>query len=141
MDVPEVVINIVNYSMVQQASLASVEYPKGVNEFIKAGFTQVPSTMIKPPRVGESPVSFECKVLQVIKTGDQGAAGNLVICEILLAHIKDEVLDAEGKVDPFKVVIGIAAHKEILYLKFLSRWIKLELVLINFRKEFATVKY
>src|SRR5688572_27818770 len=103
MDVPEVVINIVNYSMVQQASLASVEYPKGVNEFIKAGFTQVPSTMVKPPRVGESPVSFECKVLQVIKTGDQGAAGNLVICEILLAHIKDEVLDADGKIDPFKL--------------------------------------
>jgi len=103
MEVPEVVINIVNYSMVQQASLASVEYPKGVNEFIKAGFTQVPSTKVKPPRVGESPVSFECKVLQVIKTGDQGAAGNLVICEIILAHIKDEILDAEGKIDPFKL--------------------------------------
>ena len=103
LEVPEVVINIVNYSMVQQASLASVEYPKGVNEFIKAGFTEVPSTMIKPPRVGESPISFECKVLQVIKTGDQGAAGNLVICEIILAHIKEEVLDAEGKIDPFKL--------------------------------------
>jgi flavin reductase (DIM6/NTAB) family NADH-FMN oxidoreductase RutF len=103
LEVPEVVINIVNYSMVQQASLASTEYPKGVNEFVKAGFTQVPSTMIKPPRVGESPVAFECKVLQVIKTGDQGAAGNLVICEVILAHIKDEVLDAEGKIDPFKI--------------------------------------
>lgn len=102
-EVPEVVINIVNYNMVQQASLASVEYPKGVNEFIKAGFTQVPSTIVKPPRVAESPVSFECKVLQVIKTGDQGAAGNLVICEILLAHIKDEILDVEGKIDPFKL--------------------------------------
>lgn len=102
-DVPEVVINVVNYSMVQQASLASTEYPKGVNEFIKAGFTQVPSTMVKPPRVGESPVSFECKVLQVIKTGDQGAAGNLVICEVILAHVKDEILDAEGKIDPFKL--------------------------------------
>lgn len=103
LEVPEVVINIVNYSMVQQASLASTEYPKGVNEFIKAGFTEVPSTMVKPPRVGESPVAFECKVLQVIKTGEQGAAGNLVICEILLAHIKDEVLDADGKIDPFKL--------------------------------------
>ncbi len=103
LEVPEVVINIVNYSMVQQASLASTEYPKGVNEFIKAGFTQVPSTMVKPPRVGESPVSFECKVLQVIKTGEQGAAGNLVICEIILAHIKDEILDTEGKIDPFKL--------------------------------------
>lgn len=103
LDVPEVVINVVNYSMVQQASLASTEYPKGVNEFVKAGFTQVPSTMVKPPRVGESPVSFECKVLQVIKTGDQGAAGNLVICEVILAHVKDEILDAEGKIDPFKL--------------------------------------
>lgn len=102
-EVPEVVINIVNYSMVQQTSLASTEYPKGVNEFVKAGFTQVPSTMVKPPRVGESPVSFECKVLQVIKTGDQGAAGNLVICEVILAHIKDEILDEEGKIDPFKL--------------------------------------
>jgi flavin reductase (DIM6/NTAB) family NADH-FMN oxidoreductase RutF len=102
-EVPEVVINIVNYAMVQQTSLASTEYPKGVNEFVKAGFTQVPSTMVKPPRVGESPVSFECKVLQVIKTGDQGAAGNLVICEVILAHIKDEILDAEGKIDPFKL--------------------------------------
>jgi flavin reductase (DIM6/NTAB) family NADH-FMN oxidoreductase RutF len=103
LEVPEVVINVVNYSMVQQASLASTEYPKGVNEFVKAGFTQVPSVYVKPPRVGESPVSFECKVLQVIKTGDQGAAGNLVICEVILAHIKDEILDAEGRIDPFKL--------------------------------------
>jgi len=103
LEVPEVVINIVNYPMVQQASLASTEYPKGVNEFIKAGFTQVPSTVVKPPRVGESPAAFECKVLDVIKTGDQGAAGNLVICEVVMAHIKDEILDAEGKIDPFKL--------------------------------------
>ena len=103
LEVPEVVINIVNYSMVQQASLASTEYPKGVNEFVKAGFTQVSSSLVKPPRVGESPVSFECKVLQVIKTGDQGAAGNLVICEVVLAHVKDEILDAEGRIDPFKL--------------------------------------
>lgn len=103
LEVPEVVINIVNHSMVQQSSLASVEYPKGVNEFVKAGFTQVPSSMVKPPRVGESPVSFECKVLQVIPTGDKGAAGNLVICEVVLAHIKDEVLDADGRIDPFKL--------------------------------------
>ncbi len=103
LEVPEVVINIVNYSMVQQMSLASTEYPKGVNEFVKAGFTQVPSAIVKPPRVGESPAAFECKVLDVIKTGDQGAAGNLVICEVVMAHIKDEILDAEGKIDPFKL--------------------------------------
>lgn len=103
LEVPEVVINIVNFAMVQQASLASVEYPKGVNEFIKAGFTQVHSSMVKPPRVRESPVSFECKVLQVIPTGDQGAAGNLIICEVLLVHIKDEILDEDGRIDPNKL--------------------------------------
>ncbi len=103
LEVPEVVINMVNYSMVQQTSLASTEYPKGVNEFVKAGFTQVPSVKVKPPRAGESPVAFECKVLHVIPTGEQGAAGNLVICEVVLMHIKDEVLDGEGKIDPFKM--------------------------------------
>jgi flavin reductase (DIM6/NTAB) family NADH-FMN oxidoreductase RutF len=102
-EISEVVINIVNYSMVQQASLASTEYPKGVNEFVKAGFTEVPSTLVKPPRVGESPVSMECRVLQVIQTGDGGGAGNLVICEILLMHIKEEILDADGKIDPWKL--------------------------------------
>jgi hypothetical protein len=89
--------------MVQQASLASTEYPKGVNEFVKAGFTAVPSEKVKPPRVGESPVSMECKVLQVISTGDQGGAGNLVICQILLMHINEEILDAAGKIDPYKL--------------------------------------
>lgn len=102
-EVSEVVINVVDYSMVQQASLASTEYPKGVNEFVKAGFTEIASTKVKPPRVAESPVSMECKVLQVIETGDQGAAGNLVICEILLMHIKDEVLDNDGRIDPWKL--------------------------------------
>jgi len=103
LEVPEVVINVVNYSMVQQASLASTEYPKGVNEFIKAGFTQVPSDVVNPPRVGESPIAMECKVLQVIQTGDQGAAGNLVICEIIRMHIKEEVLDSDGRIDPYKL--------------------------------------
>jgi len=102
-EVAEVVINIVTFDMVQQANLASAEFPKGVNEFMKAGFTPVPSEKVKPPRVGESPVSMECKVLQVIRTGDQGGAGNLVICEVLLMHVKDEVLDADGKIDPFKL--------------------------------------
>lgn len=102
-EVGEVVINVVNYNMVQQASLASTEYPKGVNEFVKAGFTEAKSTLVKPPRVAESPIAMECKVLQVIQTGDQGAAGNLVICEILMMHIQDEVLDSEGRIDPWKL--------------------------------------
>jgi len=103
LEVPEVVINVVSYDMVQQASLASAEYPKGVNEFVKAGLTQVPSVMVKPPRVGESRISMECKVNEVIRLGDGGAAGNLVICELLLMHIEDSVLDADGKIDPFKL--------------------------------------
>ena len=103
LEVPEVVINIVNYNMVQQTSLASVEFPKGVNEFIKTGLTAVPSQRVKPPRVGESPASFECKVNQVIPLGTEGGAGNLIICEILLAHFKEEIFDASGKIDPNKV--------------------------------------
>lgn len=102
-EVPEVVINIVNYNMVQQASLASTEYPKGVNEFVKAGFTEAPSLIVKPPRVAESPVSMECKVLQIIETGTQGAAGNLVICEIVMMHIAESVLDNDGRIDPWKL--------------------------------------
>lgn len=103
LEVPEVVINIVSHRMVQQTSLASVEFPKGVNEFYKAGFTEVPSERVKPPRVGESPASFECKVNQVIPLGNEGGAGNLVICEVVLAHFKDEIFDESGKVDPNKV--------------------------------------
>ncbi len=102
-EVPEVVINIVNYDMVQQVSLASTEYPRGVNEFLKAGFTEAPSQLVKPPRVAESPISMECKVLQIISTGDQGAAGNLVICEVMLFHIKEEILDENGRIDPYKL--------------------------------------
>lgn len=100
LEVPEVVINIVSYSMVEQVSLASVEYPRGVNEFIKTGLTPVASKQIRPPRVEESPASFECLVRQVIPLGDQGGAGNLVICEVVLAHFKEEILDQQGKVDP-----------------------------------------
>jgi flavin reductase (DIM6/NTAB) family NADH-FMN oxidoreductase RutF len=102
-EVPEVVINVVNYSMVQQTSLASCEFPKGTSEFAKSGFTEVPSVQVKPPRVGESPVSFECKVNQIIPLGTEGGAGNLVICEVLLIHVKDEVLDNEGRIDPYKL--------------------------------------
>lgn len=102
-EVDEVVINIVNYELVHQASLASTEYEKGVNEFIKSGLTQAPSVMVKPPRVAEAPVSFECKVLQIMPLGKEKGAGNLVICEVLLAHCKDELLDASGKIDPHKI--------------------------------------
>ena len=103
LEVQEVVINVVNYAMVQQMSLASTEYPKGVNEFVKAGFTEVPSTMVSPPRVKEAPIAMECNVLQVVPTGMEGGAGNLIICEVVLMHINEAVLDAEGKIDPFKV--------------------------------------
>lgn len=96
----EVVINVVNYAMVQQASLASCEYPKGTSEFEKAGFTPLASDIVKPFRVKESPVQLECKVKQVIETGTHGGAGNLVICEPVMIHINDDILDANGKIDP-----------------------------------------
>lgn len=103
LEVPEVVIHIVNYAMVQQVSLSSTEFEKDVNEFVKAGLTEAPSVMVKPPRVLESPVALECRVLQVVPTGKEGGAGNLVVCEVIYIHLKDEVLDQHGKIDPFKL--------------------------------------
>lgn len=102
-EVPEVVINIVNYAMVQQMSLSSTEYEKGVNEFVKAGFTEVKSDKVKPPRVAESPVSFECVVKDIIETGQEGGAGNLIICEVIQIHTREEVLDERGVVDTTKM--------------------------------------
>ena len=103
LEIPECVINIVTYDMVQQTSLTSVEYPKGVNEFIKAGFTPIPSELVKPPRVAESPVQFECWVREVISLGEGHGAGNLILAEIKLMHISEEVLDAENKIDQQKL--------------------------------------
>lgn len=99
----EVVINVVSYNMVQQMNLSSCEYPKGVDEFVKAGFTPVKSDMVKPYRVKESPAQLECKVLQVIETGKEGGAANLIICEVLCMHIDDNVLDETGKIDPHRI--------------------------------------
>lgn len=101
--VPEVVINVVTYNMVHQASLASVEYPEGVNEFLKAGFTPEPSLKVKPFRVKESPVQYECRVKQVIELGNQGGAGNLIICEVLMVHVAEWVLDAQQNIDQHKI--------------------------------------
>lgn len=103
LEVPEVVINIVTYQMVQQVSLSSCEYPKTVDEFTKTGFTKEPSVIVKPPRVKESPVQLECKVLEVKTLGDKGGAGNLVICEVLLIHINEAILDESGKIDQKKI--------------------------------------
>ncbi len=101
--VPEVVINVVTYNMVQQANTASGEYPEGVSEFAKAGFTPIASERVKPFRVKESPVQMECVVKQVIETGHEGAAGNLVICEVLLMHIDEQVLNEHGVIDQRKI--------------------------------------
>lgn len=103
MEMREVVINVVSYNIVQQTNLASCEYAKGIDEFKKAGFTPIASDMVKPFRVKESPVQLECRVNQVIETGQEGGAGNLVICEVLCMHIDDNVLDAAGKIDPHKI--------------------------------------
>jgi len=101
--VREVVINVVNYDIVHQMSLSSTEYPEGVNEFIKAGFTMLPSDEVKPFRVAESPVQFECKVKDIIYTGNEGGAGNLIVCEVVKIHIHDEVLDENGDIDQYKI--------------------------------------
>lgn len=103
LEVPEVVINIVDYDMVQQTSLASCEFAKGTNEFIKAGFTAEPATMVTPPMVKESKVKLECKVLEVKPLGTGGGAGNLVICEVLCMHIDENILDADKKIDQTKL--------------------------------------
>lgn len=103
LEVPECTINIVNYAIVQQMSLASTAYAREINEFVKTGLTELTSETIQPPRVKESPVQFECKVIEVKALGNQGGAGNLVICEILKMHINDEVLDQNGKIDPIKI--------------------------------------
>ena len=99
----EVVINIVNFDMVQQTSLSSTEYADGVNEFEKAGFSAIPSDLVKPYRVAQSPVQFECKVNEIISLGTQGGAGNLVVCEVLKMHINEAVLDENGTIDPYKI--------------------------------------
>jgi flavin reductase (DIM6/NTAB) family NADH-FMN oxidoreductase RutF len=95
----ECVINVVNYDLVQQASLSSTEYPEGVNEFEKAGLTMVKSDLVKPFRVGESPVQFECKVNEIIALGEDGGAGNLVVCEVVKLHITKEVLNADETIN------------------------------------------
>ena len=101
--VPEVVINVVNYDIVHQMSLASSPYAPGVNEFEKAGFTALKSVNVKPFRVAESPVQFECKVNEVIELGTEGGAGNLIICEVVKIHVHDEVLDSNGMIDQQKI--------------------------------------
>jgi len=98
LEVPEVVINIVTYDMVQQMSLSSCEFPKGINEFNKAGFTPIASETIKPFRVKESPVHYECRVRQIIETGTGAGAGNLVICDILRIHIAENIVDEKGEI-------------------------------------------
>lgn len=99
----EVVINVVNYDIVQQASLSSTEYAEGVNEFLKSGLTAIASDLVKPFRVAESPVQFECKVNEIISLGENGGAGNLVICEVLKIHIHESVLDQNGLIDQHKI--------------------------------------
>jgi flavin reductase (DIM6/NTAB) family NADH-FMN oxidoreductase RutF len=98
LETKEVVINVVDYAMVQQMSLSSTEFPEGVNEFIKAGFTMLDSDCVKPFRVGESPVQFECKINEIISLGSQGGAGNLVICEVLKIHIHTSILDDKNAI-------------------------------------------
>lgn len=101
--VPEVVINVVTHAIVHQTSLASTEYPSGTNEFVKAGFTPVPSERVRPWRVKESPVHLECEVRQVIETGTEGAAGNLILCEVVLMHVRADLLNERGFIDQRRI--------------------------------------
>ena len=103
MQFPEVVVNIVTYDMVHQTSLTSCEFPEGTNEFVKAGFTEEPATIVKPPMVKESKMKMECKVLEIKPLGNEGGAGNLIICEILLLHIDNSLLDENGKMDQRRI--------------------------------------
>ncbi len=96
--VSECVIHIANYEMVEQLSVTSGAYPSEVNEFIKGGFTEEPSVMVKPPRIKEAPITFECKVTQVIELGDKGGSGNLIICEAVMIHVDENLLDVNGNV-------------------------------------------
>lgn len=102
-EIPEVVINIVNYAMVEQMSLSSAEFERGVNEFDKAGFTPVASTLVLPPRVAESPVAFECRVKQIIPVGEGAGSSHLIVAEIVLAHVREDILDEHGTIDPAKI--------------------------------------
>ncbi len=102
-DTKQVVINVVNYDIVQQMSLSSTEYPDGVNEFAKSGLTAVPSDSVKPYRVAESPVQLECKVNEIIPLGTGGGAGNMIICEVIKIHINEAILDENGIIDPIKI--------------------------------------
>lgn len=103
LEVPECVINMVSYDMVQQVSLASTEYPKGTNEFIKAGFTELKSQRVSPPRVAEAPVQMECAIREVISLGETPGAGNLILAEVKLIHIRENILDEDGKIDQAKI--------------------------------------
>ncbi len=102
-EVAEVVINIVDYDMVEQTSLASCEFPQGTDEFVKAGFTAEKATLVTPPMVKESKIKLECKVLEVKPLGTEGGAGNLVICEVLCMHIDESILDENKKIDQLKM--------------------------------------
>ena len=104
-EVPEVVINIVDYAMVQQTSLSSCDFPKEINEFIKAGFTEVPATLVRPPMVKESKVKIECRVLETKVLGEGPGAGNLVFCEALRMHIDDDILDDKKHIDQRRLAL------------------------------------
>lgn len=102
-EVPECVVNIVSYDCLQQMVLSSLEYPKGINELEKAGLTAVESSTVGPPRVGESPMQLECKVIDIKALGTEGGAGNLIFCEVLKMHVRKDVLDDQGWIDPRKI--------------------------------------
>lgn len=102
-EIKECVIHMVNFALAEQMNITSASFPKGINEFKEAGLTELKSDMVKPPRVKESPLAFECKVNQIVELGDSGGAGSLIICEILKIHVHESILNDQGKVDALKL--------------------------------------
>ncbi len=148
LEVPEVVIGTVNFTIVQQISLASTEYETGVNEFIKSGLTMKDADLVKPKLIAECPVNFECKVLEVKSLGDQGGAGNLVICEVQKIHIREEYLNEAGNLDQQKLdmVARLGSNwysrsNENSLLRFQSLWLQKVSALIFYRTLSNTVRY
>lgn len=114
-EVPEVVINVVTFDLLEQMNITSASYPRGINEFVKARLTMLPSQSVKPPRVKESPVQMECRINKIISLGDTPGSGQLAICEVIKVHLAAEVLDENGKIDPLKINFMARGGKNYYY--------------------------
>jgi len=141
LEVPEVVINIVDYDMVHQVSLSSVEYSKGTNEFVKAGLTEEPATLVKPPMVKESRVKMECRVHEIKPLGTEGGAGNLVIAEVLMMHINENILNESGNIDQKKLDLAARLGGHWYTRANASNRVSMTFDMDAFKKSLAFIKF